>query len=313
MGYTHYWTQKRNFTVAQWQDICGDIRAILDYSQNLAGIPLADGMGEGGTKPEISDDLISFNGLGDDSHETFQIARKRMLESWQTKDRLGWAFCKTAHKPYDDVVTACLAYLATVTRKENPATHEPILGTEALSVSSDGFGSDWLNGLDLARKALPRYANVLDIPMAIMESDRWCAPWISTYPETVFEVHFCVDGNGYVLRPKTGESYCFESHAALAQFLERTKHADFARGGATGWGPYPAHEPNIWNASGSFDKARHARIARAQKQTLATLFPVDMACAQQPPAYVRPGEMPDNAGREFCYSIADLMNLAAKS
>jgi hypothetical protein len=87
MGYTHYWTQKRNFTVAQWQDICGDIRAILDYSQNLAGIPLADGMGEGGTKPEISDDLISFNGLGDDSRGV-GTDRQRSQVEWPDKNRI---------------------------------------------------------------------------------------------------------------------------------------------------------------------------------------------------------------------------------
>lgn len=318
MGYTHYWTQRRNFTVAQWQDICTDIRAIVDYSQNLAGIPLADGMGDGGTKPDVSDEAIAFNGLGDDSHETFHIARKRVLESWQTPDRLGWAFCKTARKPYDAVVTACLCYLSTVTRKEDPATHEPLIGSEAFSVTSDGDGSDFLIGLDLARKALPRYANVLDIPMQIMEGDRWCAPWVNNNAKG-YEVHFCLDGRGYVLKPRTRESYCFESHVALAQFLDRTKRAEFyGRPGAYvvnlgSWRDDYRIEPNIWNAMGSFDKARHARIAKAQVKVLATLFPVDPSCAHQPPAFVRPGEMPDNAGREFCYNIGDLLNLATNA
>lgn len=313
MGYTHYWTQKRNFTVAEWQDICTDIRAILDYGQNLAGVPLANGMGEGGTVPDISDDIISFNGLGDDSHESFTFERKRVLESWQTKNMLGSNFCKTARKPYDPIVTACLCYLSTVTRREDPTTHEPIIGTEAFSVSSDGDGSDFLEGLDLARKALPRYANVLDIPMEVMAGDRWCAPWVNARGAKGYEVHFCIDGRGYVLKPRTRESYCFESHIALAQFLDRTKRVTFATGGNTGWGRYDRVEEDIWNATGSFDKARNARIARAQVRVLEKLFPVPMECAHQPPAYARPGEMPDNSGREFCYSISDLLNLANKA
>lgn len=309
MGYTHYWTQKRNFTVAQWQIVRADIAAILDYGQNMSGVPLANGMGDGGSTPEISDDMISFNGLGDDSHETFFIERKIRKPDYAGRTK-GWDFCKTAQKPYDPVVTACLCYLSTVTRKEDPASHEPIIGSEVYSVSSDGDGSDWLDGLDLARKALPRYANMLDLPMALMESDRWCAPWVDCKP-SAYEVRFCIDGKGYILRTKTRESYCFESHMALAQFLERTKRVRFARGGGTSWGTYSATEENIWNATGSFDKARHARIERAQKDVLSRLFPVDAACAQQPPAYVRPGEMPDNAGREFCYSLSDILNLAS--
>lgn len=313
MGYTHYWTQKRNFTVTEWQDICSDVRAILDYGQNLAGVPLANGMGDGGTSPELSDDSIAFNGLGDDSHETFSIGRKIRRPDYEGRTK-GWDFCKTARKPYDPVVVACLCYLSTVTRREDPATHEPIIGTEAFSVSSDGDGSEWVEGLDMARKALPRYANVLDLPMAIMESDRWCAPWINLRGnKPAYEVYFCIDGRGYVLHRASRGWYCFESHLALAQFLERTKRVDTGKNHFVRWndriqGNYRI-EPDIWNATGSFDKERHARLAKFQAATLSRLFPVELACAHQPPAYARPGEMPDNAGREFCYSVADLLKL----
>lgn len=314
MGYTHYFTQNRNFTRKQWETVSTDLRAILTYAQHECGIALANGMGDGGTSPEITDDMIMFNGVGDDSHETLHIRRTiKKTPDYAGEQNLGSDFTKTERKPYDAVVTAVLCYLTTATRREDPSTHAPIMGTEAFSATSDGDGSDFLVGLDLARKALaPRLGNELDIPMAVMQEDRWCAPRIDHRGLKTYEVRFCIDGKGYVLKPKTGESYCFESHIALAQFLERTKVAKFAKGGSTGWGSYSAHEENIWNAYGSFDEARHERIVRAQKKVLATLFPVDTACAQQPPAYVRPGEMPDNAGREFCYSVADLMNLAAK-
>lgn len=317
MGYTHYWTQKRNFTIAQWQQVITDLKAILHHAQHVEGIALANGCGEGGTSPEINDDRFAFNGLGDDSHETFVIHRKvQPLEEYQTKDQRGWDFCKTARKPYDAVVVACLCYLATVTRKEEPTTHEPIIGSEVYSVSSDGGTDDFLAGLDLARVALPQYGNVLDLPLKLMEEDRWCAPWVNIYTkETGFDVRFCVDGHGYVLRPRTKESYRFETHEALAQWLDRRRQVEFRGPLSTYWVRWNDRmqdlyqlEKDIWNPSGSFDQARHARIAKEQKRILSTLFPVPAANAHQPPAYVRPGQMPENAGREFCYSVNDLLN-----
>lgn len=308
MGYTHYWTQVRDFTRKEWREVSADIAEILKDAEHNQGIPLANAGGEPGTSPEFTSDYIYFNGLGDDSHETMCVHRKRPpKEEWQRKR--GTDFCKTAHKPYDLAVTAVLCYLATVTRRLDPASGEPVIGSEIFSVSSDGSGAEWVEGLEEARRALPRFANLLDIPMDIMQSDRWCAPWVDDSNCKGFEVHFCIDGCGYVLRPATGESYCFETHVALAQFLERNKRATFASGKRLKWGSYGPLEDNIWRASGSFDPERHRRIARAQARVLAQLFPVDPACAKQPPAYVRPGELPENAGRVFCYSVAELMKL----
>lgn len=314
MGYTHYFNQRRNFTRKQWEIVSADLRTIVTYAQHECGIALANGMGDGGTSPEFTADLIMLNGVGDDSHETFMVRRAiKTTPDYPGETDLGGDFTKTAQKPYDAVVTACLCYLTTATRREDPTSHEPIIGSETFSATSDGKGADFLVGLDLARKALPHLGNVLDIPMEVMKEDRWCAPWVNGRGGRQFEVHFCVDGKGYVLRPRTGESYCFESHLALAQFLERTKSATFATSGRTSFGGYGKEEVNIWNAYGSFDEERFERLRLAQKRALSKLFPVDPACAHQPPAFVRPGEMPDNAGREFCYSVAELMNLALKA
>lgn len=311
MGYTHYFTQNRNFTKAEWETVTADLKAIVAYAQHEGGIALANGMGEGGTSPEFDANHILLNGVGDDSHEGFEIRRTiKTVPDYDGQENLAWDFCKTARKPYDDAVTACLCYLGSVTRKD--LNGEPIMGTEAFSVSSDGRGADFLDGLDLARKALPRVANLLDIPMPVMESDRWCAPWVNDKAKG-YEVRFCLDGHGYVLKQKTGESYCFESHLALAQYLDRNKRVQFKQRHVVRWnGAFQEDctiETNIWNATGCFDPPRHARIAKAQAKVLAKLFPVDPACAQQPPAFVRPGEMPDNSGRQFCYSIAELLNL----
>jgi hypothetical protein len=305
VGYTHYWTQKRSFTKTEWAQVSKDIGEILKYTEHMSGIYLADGMGEPHTKPEFTPDKIWFNGAGDNSYETMGIDRMKRKPDYPS-DTAGGGFCKTERKPYDIAVTAVLCYLATVTRRENPATHEPIIGSESHFVSSDGGGSDFLAGLDLARKALPQYSNILDIPMLVMQNDRWCAPWIQG--PNGYEARFCVDGCGYIHKKSTDEWYCFTSHREFAEFLERNKRASFPGGIMhTSWGDYGPTEPDIWSASGSFDKNRHARIGRAQTKVFAPLFPVAPDHAQRPPAFVRPGEMLENGGREFAYYIRDLL------
>ena len=73
-------------------------------------------------------------------------------------------------------------------------------------------------------------------------------------------------------------------------------------------------EPNIWNAYGSFDAARHKRIATVQAFALAPLFdsrytPDTANHRQKPPAYVRPGEMPEPETRH--YSFDELLKALA--
>jgi hypothetical protein len=70
------------------------------------------------------------------------------MEDWQSAR--GGDFTKTARRPYDLAVTAALCYLSTV---PDPA---------AFTVSSDGHGKDFLDGLAETRRALPHYANILD-------------------------------------------------------------------------------------------------------------------------------------------------------
>lgn len=297
MGYTHYWTQTRNLTRDEFVEIAKDIGDILKYAQHEAGIPLGNMMGDPGSSPEFGTDSFGFNGVGDDSHETFRIARVRE-KAWEG-GILGGDFTKTARKPYDDVVTACLCYL------------DSCLEKRAFRVSSDGDGRDFLTGLDLARKALPRKANILDIPRGVMEDDRWTAPWVDRGNNTGFSVKFCVNGKGYVFKlGRTVETYCFESHLALAAFLDAHKQAVFPRGGHTGFGRYDRIETNIWSATGCFDQARHDRLAKAQAKVLRTLFPVPPEHAEPPPAYVRPMEFPDpHEAGTFCYYLDDVLKL----
>ena len=288
MGYTHYWTQLRNFTTDEWRDAHEHIGAILKYGSDVHGVSLADGGGKPATRPQFSPNAIAFNGVGDDSHETFRITRRRE-KSWGGAS-LGHDSCKTARKPYDIIVKACLSYLSTV--------------VENYEVSSDGNGAEWLDAVELARAALPRFANVLDIPRCIMQEDRWQMPWVGGHRPIPYAVRFCIDGRGYVIKRKSDESYCFETHLALAQFLRSTQRVEFSRGGNNGmgkWGAYGRVEDNIWRASGSFDTARHDRIAKAQIKALAPLFPVDPSCARQPPAFARPNQMPSPETPRYYY------------
>lgn len=263
MGYTHYWTQVRDFTRDEWPEITGHISAILADAEENLDVLFANGAGDSGTRPDFEADTIMFNGSGDNGHETFAIYRTRLpKKDWESM--LGWDFCKTARKPYDIAVTAALCYLASI-----PATHK---------VNSDGKGSDFLAGLALARHALPQFDNQLDIPMGIMESDRWCPPWPQLFTDD-FHFGFCVDGHAYVRRlDKSGGSYRFSGHAEAARFVAR--HGD------------------LFDATGFFDEKRRNMLARRQAEVLGQLIaearqaPVAEGRSLQPPAYVRPGEVP---------------------
>ncbi len=66
MGYTHYWYRKnKEVEVKSYEEIGSKFRALLPHFEQL-GVNLAGGNGKG--EPEISQTLISFNGLEDCGH-----------------------------------------------------------------------------------------------------------------------------------------------------------------------------------------------------------------------------------------------------
>ena len=142
MGYTHYWTFNKGKrgtaaeTEAAYQQAMLECAKVVRYYYEREG-------GISGytahTKPGTYGGL-NFNGKGDSGHETFT-----MREHYTQNDRAG--FCKTAQKPYDILVVACLAILAY--RLE-----------EAVSVYSDGDVSDWHDGINLAQTVLRRKVSV---------------------------------------------------------------------------------------------------------------------------------------------------------
>lgn len=138
MGYTHYWTFKdiergdadkvdKAFKLAIKR--CTEI---VHYAQEravdahrLSGYTAHTAPGRYGG--------IEVNGKGDLSHEPFCIAE-------HFKDNVGFHFCKTARKPYDTVVTACLIVLKHYLK-------------DYIQVDSDGDDIEWTDGWRLAKFA----------------------------------------------------------------------------------------------------------------------------------------------------------------
>ena len=126
MGYSHYWKATK-VDATEYQAALKDIAKIVTNQKSI----LAGPNGEPKTKP-ITNDGISFNGIDEDSHETFDLPAAGLKD---------FDFCKTAQKPYDTVVTACLARLAEV---------------KGVKVTSDGNMGEWEAGVALASKVLGR-------------------------------------------------------------------------------------------------------------------------------------------------------------
>lgn len=126
MGYTHYWTQNRDFTDSEWQKIT---EFMHKATENLP-FKVCGGWGDG--DPVINDTIIQFNG----SEEAGQDYETMSLN----KNGRGFNFCKTEFRPYDLLVCALLL----------AATE---IAPGALDVSSDGDmdGEDWQPARDFLK------------------------------------------------------------------------------------------------------------------------------------------------------------------
>ncbi len=153
MGYTHYWYLNKKSEGANGIDEPTRFgEAIIDMEKIVSAsrVLLAGWDGEG--DPEVSVDEISFNGIGDAGHETFTFQRfgtqeERLAPLGAEDKEKDFAFCKTAQKPYDVVVVACLAVAAQV------------IG-DGIEVSTDGESKDWEEGVAFASRILGR-----DVPV----------------------------------------------------------------------------------------------------------------------------------------------------
>lgn len=132
MGYTHYWKKQSDdpFDPKKWDEFIKDAQKILNTAKVIK-IPVQYELDD--TKPpQLDKEILRFNGVDDDGHETFFMAQAATSS---------FEFCKTAHKPYDIYVTAILV-LAKSTFGDD------------LKVSSDGKRTEWLPGIDLCMKTV---------------------------------------------------------------------------------------------------------------------------------------------------------------
>lgn len=138
MGYTHYWDRQPVVSQLAFVAFSVDVSSLIKAS----GVEIGNGHGEKGSRPETTHDLVSFNGIAEEGHETFwfPLADEKNPEYRKGKS-LVFNFCKTAHKPYDVVVTAAL-----IAAKQHFGA--------AIKVASDGDDSDWEDGRQLAQRVL---------------------------------------------------------------------------------------------------------------------------------------------------------------
>lgn len=139
MGYTHYCTQKSKLAQNKFNEFSRlvekllnteDARDILAYEHDVIDRPA-----------EITNQLVCFNGKGEDGHETFIFSRITEIEDYHEDKKRAFGFCKTARKPYDKYVVAVLILAKLIFGKD-------------VTISSDGEINDWQIGKELVEKAV---------------------------------------------------------------------------------------------------------------------------------------------------------------
>lgn len=146
MGYTHYYRTPGEISKPAWKQFTADCALILAHTS----VPLLHEYDEPGTTPEVSTERVWFNGAGDDGHETFVVFRRpnRKAHHGDPSETLYFNFCKTARKPYDEVVVACLCALKAA--------------VPDAQLSSDGSLEDRTPGALLFREATGKGAPMWD-------------------------------------------------------------------------------------------------------------------------------------------------------
>ena len=149
MGYTHYWQfkaipkGKAASIERKYKKALRDCQRIaLAYHAACKELDQADFGLSGYTAHTKVGQYggLKINGKGDLAHEDF-IMREHYTQNLDPN--LYFGFCKTARKPYDMVITACLTVL------------KAALG-DLLIVNSDGGPSEWVRGVNYAETVLKR-------------------------------------------------------------------------------------------------------------------------------------------------------------
>lgn len=142
MGYTHYWNTKPELDKKQWKAFIKDVKVILQdgFDQQIIQHDSENSTPQEAI-PEANAKRVWFNGRGEEGHETFVFSRKAEIQDYQEDKAMAFNFCKTAQKPYDKYVVACLI-LAKIHFKDN------------VLISSDGDVPEWQEGVELINETL---------------------------------------------------------------------------------------------------------------------------------------------------------------
>ena len=166
MGFTHYWEFIKPKSIkGKHQEIEDQYqlavrqcqRLVKAYNKTIKSIDVKhpDRLSGYSAHTKLNDYLgLEVNGTADLAHETFSLR-----DHWSANEAFN--FCKTNRKPYDVVVVACLIILKHYLN-------------DLVVVSSDGFQSDWTDGLRLAKsvskiKSLSIPSNIAVCPSQVGE------------------------------------------------------------------------------------------------------------------------------------------------
>ncbi|MCE9560508.1 MAG: hypothetical protein K8U57_00495, partial [Planctomycetes bacterium] len=145
MGYTHFASRRKRLPLREFKTAAADCQKVVEALWSEKGIRIQFDRDD--PKPaHFGDDSVQFNGVGDDAHETFAVERDYRVESWNCDPKRGegwFEFTKTARKPYDCAVCACLIVFQHHFGK-------------SYSVSSDGSDDDegWVAAREWCQRVL---------------------------------------------------------------------------------------------------------------------------------------------------------------
>jgi hypothetical protein len=137
MGYTHYWYRPLELPRERWTPFLGDWLKVYDKLV-LRGLSLSD-PDSPALPPVFHEGLVAFNGRP--GWEPFLLSRRYERQDFVKPDGRCFSFCKTARRPYDLAVTACLLVA------------KRAFGS-ILTVSTDGEDADWQAARDLCQEVL---------------------------------------------------------------------------------------------------------------------------------------------------------------
>jgi len=170
MGYTHYASRRKRLPLASFKLAAEDCRKVVEVLRAEKGIRIQFDMDD--PKPaHFGADHVQFNGVEDEAHETFVVERNHTPCPGQTLPARGegwFEFTKTARKPYDCAVCACLIVF-----------HHHF--GEAYRISSDGDDDDegWLTARECCQRVLGYGADfTLKVPPRITVNGlAFAGPW----------------------------------------------------------------------------------------------------------------------------------------